>query len=374
MKYVIGALVVLALLFLVWWMVSRGKQQKLEEQRAEAASLRAGAEGRAATIRGQETFAQHADERAAVARQEAEERARQAEESAREAQRVEAEARAHQSELERARLSRDAELRRADEIDPDVEVDKTDPRPLPEDLDDHVRPLDEAQRLASGVDYRDDDEWVSGERRSHDDAAFAESGTAGTTGRRDRSDDATGDQGDADMVVINDVEDYASTEPLPMEEQAPVERTDDASGFDGTHEDQHDLDTTAGRDVGTGSVRVSDEDLMGSGDDAASPSEGGDATHWPDGTDRGSEGDGYDSGAGRRRISELDEIRDGGFGVGSAAPLEDRAQPFDHPVQAYRDTMTYRTPGASGYDSAEPDVWFYDEDAARRAGFTPSEG
>ena len=36
--------------------------------------------------------------------------------------------------------------------------------------------------------------------------------------------------------------------------------------------------------------------------------------------------------------------------------------------------MTYRTPEASGYDSAEPDVWFYDEEAARRAGFTPSEG
>ena len=61
MKYVIGALVVLALLFLVWWMVSRGRQQKLDQQRAEAASIRAGVEERAATIRGQETFAQQAD-------------------------------------------------------------------------------------------------------------------------------------------------------------------------------------------------------------------------------------------------------------------------------------------------------------------------
>ena len=66
-------------------------------------------------------------------------------------------------------------------------------------------------------------------------------------------------------------------------------------------------------------------------------------------------------------------IRDGGYGVGSAAPIEDRAQPRDHPVQAYRDTMTYRAPGASGYDSAEPDVWFYDEDSARQAGFGPSQ-
>ncbi len=77
---------------------------------------------------------------------------------------------------------------------------------------------------------------------------------------------------------------------------------------------------------------------------------------------------------GARRISGFDELRDGGFGVGSAAPLDDGAQPLDHPVQAYRDTMTYRTPGDPGYDSAEPHVWFYDEDAAQRSGFRRSEG
>ena len=70
----------------------------------------------------------------------------------------------------------------------------------------------------------------------------------------------------------------------------------------------------------------------------------------------------------------FDELRDGGFGVGSAAPLDDGAQPLDHPVQAYRDTMTYRMPGDPGYDSAEPHVWFYDEDAAQRSGFRRSEG
>ncbi len=78
--------------------------------------------------------------------------------------------------------------------------------------------------------------------------------------------------------------------------------------------------------------------------------------------------------SGGRRISAFDELRDGGFGVGSAAPLEDGAQPLDHPVQAYRDTMTYRLPGDAGYDSAEPHVWFYDESAAERSGFRRSEG
>ena len=75
-----------------------------------------------------------------------------------------------------------------------------------------------------------------------------------------------------------------------------------------------------------------------------------------------------------RRISGFLELRDGGFGVGSAAPIEDGAQPLDHPVQAYRDTMTFRAPGDPGYDSAEPDVWFYDAGAAERSGFRPADG
>lgn len=73
-----------------------------------------------------------------------------------------------------------------------------------------------------------------------------------------------------------------------------------------------------------------------------------------------------------RRISEYDEVVDGGFGPGSAAPIEDRAQPMGHAIQAYRDTMTYRVESSPGYDSVEPDVWFYDEESARRAGFRPS--
>ena len=75
-----------------------------------------------------------------------------------------------------------------------------------------------------------------------------------------------------------------------------------------------------------------------------------------------------------RRISGFLELRDGGYGVGSAAPIEDGAQPLDHPVQAYRDTMTFREPGVPGYDSADPDVWFYDAAAAERSGFRPADG
>ena len=59
--------------------------------------------------------------------------------------------------------------------------------------------------------------------------------------------------------------------------------------------------------------------------------------------------------------------------MGSAAPLDGGAQPLDHPVQGYRD-MTFRAPGDNGYDSAEPDVWFYDEGAAQRSGFRRADG
>ncbi len=75
-----------------------------------------------------------------------------------------------------------------------------------------------------------------------------------------------------------------------------------------------------------------------------------------------------------RRVSDFDEIRDGGFGVGSAAPLEDGAQPMGHPVAAYRDTMSFRTPEDPGYDETDPDVWFYDEAAAERSGFHRADG
>ncbi len=72
-----------------------------------------------------------------------------------------------------------------------------------------------------------------------------------------------------------------------------------------------------------------------------------------------------------RRISSFDEVRDGGFGIGSASPLDDGAQPLGHAVKGFRDSSTFLAPGGPGYDEAEPDVWFFNEEAARRAGFTP---
>ena len=71
-----------------------------------------------------------------------------------------------------------------------------------------------------------------------------------------------------------------------------------------------------------------------------------------------------------RRISSFDEVVDGGYGIGSARPFDDGAQPLGHAVQAWTDRKSFSAPGDKGYDAEEPDVWFYNEDAARRAGFS----
>ncbi|MDQ2757638.1 MAG: hypothetical protein M3Y71_13935 [Actinomycetota bacterium] len=80
-----------------------------------------------------------------------------------------------------------------------------------------------------------------------------------------------------------------------------------------------------------------------------------------------------DQGGDVRRTSSLDEVRDGGYSVGSAAPIEDGSMPLGHPVKAWEDTKTFMTPEDSGYDDGEPHVWFTDTGAARRAGFGPAD-
>lgn len=74
-----------------------------------------------------------------------------------------------------------------------------------------------------------------------------------------------------------------------------------------------------------------------------------------------------------RRISELHEVTDGGFGIGSAARIADGAQPLGHPIKASVDTKAYQDLHSPGYDETEPDVWFLDAGFAERAGFHRAE-
>lgn len=88
--------------------------------------------------------------------------------------------------------------------------------------------------------------------------------------------------------------------------------------------------------------------------------------------DNGHGGQHFDGGADApdgRRVSSLDEVVDGGYSVGSAAPIEDGAMPLGHPVKAWNDTKTFLAPGAGGYEGADPHVWFTDAGTAEAAGF-----
>ena len=76
-----------------------------------------------------------------------------------------------------------------------------------------------------------------------------------------------------------------------------------------------------------------------------------------------------DAAAESRRTSALEEVRDGGYGVGSAAIIDDGAIPLGHPVKAWEDTKTFVTPDHPTYGHADPHLWFTDADAAQKAGF-----
>ena len=75
-----------------------------------------------------------------------------------------------------------------------------------------------------------------------------------------------------------------------------------------------------------------------------------------------------------RRISDFHELRDGGFGVGSAAPLDDGVQPLDHPVQGFRESMTFGLPGDPRLRHGRARRVVLRRGAAERSGFRRSGG
>lgn len=77
--------------------------------------------------------------------------------------------------------------------------------------------------------------------------------------------------------------------------------------------------------------------------------------------------------SGIRRVSELHEVVDGGFGIGSAAVIPGGVQPLGHPIKAEVSSKTYQDLHSPGYDEMEPDVWFLDAGFAERAGFRRSD-
>lgn len=105
---------------------------------------------------------------------------------------------------------------------------------------------------------------------------------------------------------------------------------------------------------------------------------GGPQVQEPDGTvhnpGESASDEAWGDSAGESSESGLDDVRDGGHGWGSAAPIEGGAMPLGHPVKAWHDTMTFVMPGEDGYEGSEAHEWFVDGQAAQNAGFRHAHG
>ena len=160
----------------------------------------------------------------------------------------------------------------------------------------------------------------------------------------------------------------ASTDDEPSDEDEPSD--DEPSDEAPSDEDEPASTGDEPSDEAASDEAASDEDEAADDEPASTDDEPSDEAP----SDEDEPADAPQEAPATRRVSDFDEIRDGGYGMGSAAALPDGAQPMDHPVQAYHDTMTYRLPDDPGYAEAEADVWFYDAGAAERSGFRRSEG
>ena len=105
-------LLVIVVVIAVVWLMRRGAGQK-EAARVEAEVMRGRAAEVGASLSGQQAFAEQAEERAAVVRAEAEQRAA-------EAARLEEEASAHRAAAGETQREYETQMRRADDVDPDV--------------------------------------------------------------------------------------------------------------------------------------------------------------------------------------------------------------------------------------------------------------
>lgn len=240
----------------------------------------------------------------------------------------------------------------ADEVSDDVRERDTEVRRGERD-EDRERDLDEREdRDREERDDRDLDE--RDERDRDDDDLTPDEPTTAEDAPRMAAGDDDGD------------DDEAKGDEDPREEESEEDKRRREEEFAAEH-DPADHDISAGEEFRQPGDWTAEEaggeqkwDADGNLVEGSHPGE-------PDGP----VGEGDDSGRSTdgRRVSSLDEIRDGGYGVGSAAPIDDGAMPMDHAVKAWEDTKSYLCPGEDGYDGADPHVWFLNGDYAQEAGF-----
>ncbi len=207
------------------------------------------------------------------------------------------------------------------------------------------------------------------DQESRDEARSSDEGGRGSDDETRDSDDGTRD---SDENTRDSEEDRRATD---------EERQKTAEEFAREHDpEQHDVaageefrqegDWTADESGGP-QVWDSEGNLVEGSTPGQSDASSGTGNSDSGGTDSGSGGSESSSADDGPRTSSLDEIRDGGYGVGSAATIDDGAVPLGHPVKAWEDTKTFVTPDHAKYGEAEPHLWFADEHAAQRAGFRP---
>lgn len=353
-KLLLGIVVAILVIALIIWLFASARRREVEARRMEAEALRAQLAERIPVV-------QERADRASVTARIAEEARREAEAAAEQAARLEREAHQHRAAADEVRSEQEQLAREADRLDPDVATDKEGYR-----VDESGRRATGsavASALGMGALAQDDEEPDFADHENPFAGYATQPGSADST-VEDLPDDATGESAHStdgereDPDWVNGPVDEEAADELEAQAAADAQAADWING----PEDQPERDSES---------IAQEPPEGGAAESAHSPS--GDST---EGEPRGQEL--TDAGApfvveaarpSGRRISRFEEIVDGGYGVGSAAAIDDGAQPLGHPVMGFRDTHTFVAPGAEGYGEAEPDVWFYDEDAARRSGF-----
>jgi hypothetical protein len=223
-------------------------------------------------------------------------------------------------------------------------------------------------------------EAVRGDEDRPGDPASSGAGEAYRPSSRDDggSDDAKADDRRSDEERQRAAEDFAREHDPEQHDVAAGEEfrqpgdwtADDAGGPQVWDSEGNLVEGSAPGGAGTGSQGASGDQSAPNQKPTSTPTSQVSVNETSTGPTSAEQGSGDDQPTtGGRRTSELAEVRDGGYGVGSAAPLDDGALPLGHPVKAWEDTKTFVTPEHEKYHEAEPHVWFTDAEAAQRAGF-----
>jgi len=78
----------------------------------------------------------------------------------------------------------------------------------------------------------------------------------------------------------------------------------------------------------------------------------------------------WDAGKGAAAlVASIEEVPAGPYGKGSAAPGADGGGPAGWPIKGNVDSMLYHPPDSPAYGETIAEVWFFDEETAKSAGF-----